>query len=114
MKLSKAVDKLPLSVLEEIFENAQQDPSSLDRVVSASEAAIAKATKERDANPQYQEAKQACKDLSEGLSEVKKFQKAKAAIALAILDFANLSPEDEGELDRARNRVEDEQRSRKK
>lgn len=103
MKLSKAVDLLSPSVLDEIFALSDNE-AALDKIVSHSEHAIAFAAKERDENPSYQAAKQACKDLSEGLKEVKAYQKAKAAVALSILNPESRSEEDTEVLNSARSR----------
>lgn len=114
MSLTKAVKKLSASALEEIFDKSKVGPAALDNVVCYAEAAIAKATKERNANAEYQAAKDDCDLLSSGLREVKSYQKAKAAIALALLDEANLSDEDTAALDIARQKIAGEQSSRTK
>ncbi len=103
MSLSKKLDRLTPTAIEEIIQ--APNPAGLHKVVSDSEASLAKATKERDANPEYQKAKQACADLSAGLREVRKFQKAKAALALAILGEDDLSEEDKDALEIARAEV---------
>ncbi len=113
MKLEKLLDKIAVSVLEEIFELGPSNTGALHKVVSDSEANIARAVKERDAMPEYQKAKQDCKDLSEGLREVRTFQKAKAAVALAILGEDELTDDESEALDRARRRVTEDQRKRK-
>ncbi len=104
MSLSKKLDKLTPSAIEEIFTNAYNDEfhESLHKVVSDSEASIQKATKERDAMPEYRKAKQAVTDLSAGLREVRQVQKAKAALALALLDEESLSEDDAEALETAR------------
>lgn len=105
MKLDKALAQLTDSGVEEII---TLPAPGLHKVVSDSEANIARATKERDENPEYQKAKQACKDLSIGLSNVKKYQKAKAFLALSLLgemDGQTMSEEDEVSLRIARDRI---------
>lgn len=114
MILSKAFKKISVDVLEEIFEQGKDDPASLHRVVSASEVAIAKATKERDANAEYKKAGEVRKDFTDSLNEVKMFQRAKAAVALALLDESSISPEDDEALEKARAAVYQEQKARKK
>lgn len=117
MSLSKKVAKLQDSVLEAIIEagkDAKEDPSALHKVVSDAEAAIIKATKERDFNSVYQTAGQVRSDFTASLNDFKRVEKAKAALALAVLDEDNLSAEDSEALDSARSRVYEIQKGRKK
>lgn len=102
MKLSKRLDKLTPTAIDEIFTRGSNSLADLHKVVSDSEAAIIKATKERDANPEYKKAKQAVSDLGAGLREVRQFQKAKAALALALLHEDELSEDDAEALDAVR------------
>lgn len=58
---------------------------SLHKVIADAEEAILTATKERDANEKYQQAKQAVTDLSSGLKDLKKYQGAKIGYSLKRL-----------------------------
>lgn len=58
------------------------DQNGLRKVIADANEAILTATKERDENEAYQQAKQAVKDLSAGLKDVKKFQNAKIQYCL--------------------------------
>jgi hypothetical protein len=60
-------------------------PSGLHKVIADAEEAIAQATKERDGNEKYQQAKQAVSDLSLGLKDLKKYQGAKIKYSLRRL-----------------------------
>lgn len=84
MKLSKILKKLPESVVAEIDEKSA-DRQYLQATVAAAEEAIAKAFRERDAMPAYQAAKQAVKDLSEALKDVKSYQTVKIHYCLRKL-----------------------------
>lgn len=117
MSLSKKIAKLSDIVLEEIIEagkDAKETPGALYKVVSDAEAVIIRATKERDDNLEYQKAGQVRTYFTQALNDVKKVQKAKTSLALAILDEDNLSSEDEEALDQARARVFEFQQKRKK
>ena len=102
MKLSKHLAKLAASVIEEIGALSNEGAAGLHKVVSDSEAAIIKATAERNANPEYQKAGEIRSDFTASLNDVKKYQKAKAALALALLDEENLTEEDAESLEKAR------------
>lgn len=91
MKLDKILKNLDEHTVEHI--NTLQ-PSGLKDLIAASEESMAAATRERDDNPQYQAAKQAVKDLSEGLRDVKKRQTAK--IQYSLLRIRELNGEDLG------------------
>lgn len=82
MKYSVMLAELGQEVIDTI--TAKSKPE-LEALVAEAEGAIRSATKERDANPSYQAAKQATKDLSEGLKAVKKRQLAKIELALQLL-----------------------------
>lgn len=92
MKLSKIAKKLPDSVIEEIDLMSQAE---LEKTIAQSEENISRATRERDANLQYRQAKEAVSDLSAGLRDVKAFQNAK--IHFALLKIRVLKGEDTGE-----------------
>jgi hypothetical protein len=81
MKYSKILEELGQEQIDEI--NAKSK-AELETLIAESQDAIRTATKERDANPKYAEAKQAVKDLSEGLKAVKKRQMAKIELALRL------------------------------
>lgn len=83
MTLQKLLKKLTETVATEM---RAMTASELERCLADSERAIAKATKERNENPNYQAAKQAVKDLSEGLRELRSYQNAKIEYALRLLD----------------------------
>lgn len=82
MKLDKIEKQLSKEVMNEI---SALPVEKLNQLVVAAEQAIAQTTQERDANPAYQGAKQAVKDLGEALKEVKKYQNAKIQYALILL-----------------------------
>jgi hypothetical protein len=82
MKIDKIRKALPAVVLEEMDKLGETD---LQKSIAQSEEAIAQATRERDANTKYNDAKQAVSDLSEGLKGVKKYQTAKIHYALQRL-----------------------------
>jgi hypothetical protein len=82
MKLEKIAKVLPPVVIEGL---ATATPDALKTAIFTAEEAISKATRERDANPAYIEAKEAVKDLGAGLREVKSFQTAKIQLALLLL-----------------------------
>lgn len=92
MKLSKILKQLNKEACAELD---GMDKGRLEGSIAGSEEAIDKATRERDALPAYQGAKQAVKDLSEGLKELKNYQKAKIAYALRRL--RELNGEDVGD-----------------
>lgn len=82
MKLDKILKQLDPETIKEMDALSEADVKS---AIAESEQAIATATKERDANPGYQEAKENVKALSEGLRDVKKRQNAKIAYGLRCL-----------------------------
>lgn len=86
MKLDKIQKKLSAEVLQDLDRLNKEE---LHATIAAAEEAIAKATRERNALPGYQSAKQAVKDLSEGLKEVKSYQTAKIAYSLRVVRFLN-------------------------
>lgn len=86
MKLDKILKQLDKDTVEAIL---RLDQPEIKDLIVQSEEAIAQATRERDANPHYQAARQAVKDLSEGLRDVKKRQTAKIAYALRRLRELN-------------------------
>lgn len=117
MSLSKKLDKLQTDVIEKILEESKDSPSALHKVVSDAEAAIIKATKERDANKEYQKAGETRHVLSSGLRAVKSKKLAEKALALSLLDEADdkqMDADDEEALDKARKRVFEFQQKRKK
>lgn len=81
MKMSKIVKELGQQLVNEI---STKDKAELEALIVEAEEAIRIATQERDANPHYQAAKQATKDLSEALRDVKKRQTAKIQLALQV------------------------------
>lgn len=82
MKLEKILKKLPEAVVQEMDTLVAV---GLNAVIAQAEEAMASAIRDRDANPKYQSAKQACKDLSEGLKDTKNYQTAKIHYALHLL-----------------------------
>lgn len=82
MTLEKILKKLDPDTVNEM--NAMDD-AAVKNTVAESEEAIAKATRERNALPEYQEAKANCSALSQGLKEVKARQNAKIAYGLRCL-----------------------------
>lgn len=95
MKLESIIKKLPEQVVEVL--NNCIDEKELQALIANSEEAIATALRERDANPQYQAARQAVKDLSAGMREVKSYQGAKIQYALHRLRELNGTTEEESE-----------------
>lgn len=91
MKLDKILKQLDTDTVKEM---EAMDEAQVKTTIATAEEAIAKTIRERDANPQYQAAKQAVKDLSEGLKEVKKRQHAKIQFGLRCL--RSLAGEDVG------------------
>lgn len=79
MKLDKILKTLPESVVQELD---ALPIAELNSVIAQAEEAISTAIRERDANPKYQEAKESCKALSEGMREVKTYQRAKIEYSL--------------------------------
>ncbi len=106
MKLDKALSKLTDGAVEEILALTE---AGLHKTVSDAEAAIDKATKERDAMPEYQKAGEIRKDCSASLNDLKKYQKAKSALVFVLLrernDSETLSEEEEQILRTARDRA---------
>lgn len=82
-KLDKISKLLGDDTLKELDALSTSDLKS--RVVIA-EQSIAQAIQELEANPKYQEFKEALKDLSGGLRDVKKRQNAIIAYAIHLLE----------------------------
>lgn len=82
MNVEKILKKLQPAIVQEMD---GMDKAQLEKVIVQSQEAIAEATDARDANSQYRAAKQATKDLSAGLKEVKSYQTAKMQYALIRL-----------------------------
>lgn len=68
------------------------DVVALRKAVADAEQNIVTATEERNANPNYIEAKDVCKTLNSGLADVRKYQGAKITYALKRL-------KEQGEVD---------------
>lgn len=81
-KLEKIKKKLSDDVVQDI---EALDTPGLNKLIADAEQAIATAKEERDANPKYAAAKEAVTDLSQGLKEVKSYQRAKVELALMHL-----------------------------
>lgn len=92
MKLSKIAKILSPQIIEELD---ALDEAAIKSGIATSEEAIASATRERDANSDYKAAKQAVKDLSESLRDLKKFQSAR--IHYGLIRLRILSGEDVGD-----------------
>ncbi len=86
MKLSKIRKQLDDSTINEMN---GLSPGALKDLIAQAEEAMAGATRERDANPAYEAAKQVVKDLSEGLRDVRKRQTAKIQYSLRRLRELN-------------------------
>ncbi len=82
-KLKKAFKNLDKETISEI---ESLDKQQLESLVVQSNQAIAQAEDELHANPNYSAAKDAIKDLSQGLKEVKKRQQSKIVYALHMLE----------------------------
>lgn len=71
---------------ETVSEMLTMDEAALERVIVEANQAVAQAQTELEANPKYTTAKEAIKDLSQGLKEVRKRQNNKVTIALHLLE----------------------------
>ncbi len=110
MKLSKKLDRLTPSAVTEILEaasraSANDDNGPLHKVVSDAEANILKATQERDSNTDYVAAKEDVAAFNGGLKDVRDVQKARSALAFALMNESKLSDEDSAALEKARKQA---------
>lgn len=76
------LDKIRNKIKKDLEELDGMDETALRKVVADSEETVATATKQRDENEKYKKAKQAVKDLSGGLRDLKSFQNARKQYAL--------------------------------
>lgn len=83
MNLDKILSKLPQSVVEEMD---NMDEEQLKNCVVQSNQAVSRALEELNKNESYLSAKQSVSDLSASTKDLKKYQNAKIAYALHILD----------------------------
>lgn len=74
--------------VETIKELEAMLPSDLDTRISKAEGAIKQAKDELEANPNYREAKDNLKALSEGMKEVRKRQRAVVEYSLHLIEEA--------------------------
>lgn len=82
-KLEKIEKILTSTLLEEMDGLSAED---LKGAVLTAAQSIKAVQEELEANPKYQECKENLKALSQGLKDVKKFQNAKVAYALHLLE----------------------------
>jgi hypothetical protein len=82
-QLDKISNILGLELINEI--NALDSDSLKNQIVQA-ETAMKDAKQELEANPKYEEIKEQLKAITAGLKEVRKFQNAKIAYALDLLE----------------------------
>lgn len=82
-KLAKVHKVLGLEIVNELNST---DTLGLQNVIVQAEVAISDAQEELEANLKYQQLKESLKDLSQGLKDVRKFQRAKIDLAISLLE----------------------------
>lgn len=87
MLKDKQLDKIGnILGLELIYEMNALDSDSLKNQIVQAETAMKTIKQELEANPKYEEIKEQLKAITAGLKEVRKFQNAKIAYALDLLE----------------------------
>ena len=112
--LKQHLAKLATTDIEAILEIGKDNPGDLHKVVSDSEVAINKVTKETQETPAYQEAQRVVSDFKAALRAAIDRQKAKQYLALILLDEENISSDEDEVLEEARRKVYEDQKARNK